>query len=748
MRLIKYPKSQLAVAVMAVTASIAQAEQTPTLLDQVTVTATRTERTLDDVASSVTVVDSDTMEKQTVQDIADVVRYEPGVNVTRDGRSGSGSFNVRGMDANRVKITVDGVDQAKAFDSTKMFLRSQRNFVDMESMKAVEIVKGPASTIHGSDAIGGVVAFVTKDPADFLNTEGDDNYASIKGGYYSANSSFAETMTLANRTGDLESLLLYTRRDGKETQSYGGADVNGDARGEADPKDTGANNVLGKFQYQLNSTNRIGLTAEWQDDKSKIDMLSMKGTQPKGNPSPYDLFKADDSTSRKRLGIFHEWDAYNTAWDTLRWTLNWQESETSQITRDDMLVDRQNQQRLKDYMYKETSWQFDLNMTKGLEFDRHNHWISYGASYERKEQENLNKTTYLENPKNEKNDTSRYAPVATVDNIGLYLQDEIGLLDDRLSITPGLRYDQFSPKTKSDRYYPQEVEDKTYDNWSAKLGTVYHFNDVFSGFAQYSQGFGTPDMFAMYFEEQVPYVVHVKPNPDLKPEKSQSYEIGFRANNTIGSAELTLFYNQYDDFIEQVYLGKTPQFPVAGVYQYQNLDDTTIKGIEFKGMLWLDETFGAPEGTRLNTAIAWSHGRGTVADKDGNLLKDEPLNSIAPLTAVVGVGYDAPSENWGSDLILTLVAAKDKDDISQTDTAANETDPNQNQFATPGYGIVDLTAYYKPRKDITINVGIFNVADKKYWAWNDVRGLAGDYQGLNRYTQPGRNYSISVKWEI
>ncbi|KEQ16451.1 TonB-dependent hemoglobin/transferrin/lactoferrin family receptor [Endozoicomonas numazuensis] len=755
-------KTHLALAVMAIATASAQAEETlpstqPTLLDQVTVSATRTEQTLDSVASSVDVTTADDIEKRMANDINDLVRYEPGVTVTDDGRTGAGSFNIRGMDANRVKITVDGVDQAKAFDSTKMFLRSQRNFIDLETIKAVEVVKGPASTVHGSDAIGGVVAFVTKDPADFLKPEGDDSYASLKGGYSSADSAFSETGTLANRSGDLESLLIYTRRDAKETQTHGGADVNGDARGEADPKDIGVNNVLGKLQYQLSDAHRIGVTAEWRELKSDTDLLSMVGVTPEGNDAPYEKFIAKDSTQRKRIGVFHDWEAFNSAFDTLHWSLNWQESETNQITNDKMGVNTETrrgfperletQERKKDYLYKETSWQFDLNMAKELSIDSVSHLFSYGLAFERKEQNNLNKTTYIQDTKNEGEEISRYAPKATVNSVGVYLQDEITLLDDRLTVTPGIRYDSFSPKTETDQYYPTEVKDKSYDNWSAKLGSVYKFTDIISGFAQISQGFGTPDMFAMYFEEKVPGIVHVKPNPNLKPEKSESIEVGLRANGSLGSAELTFFYNQYDDFIEQVYLGRNSQYR-AGIYQYQNLDDTTIKGVEFKGNLWLDEAVGAPMGTSLKTAIAWSKGKGTLTDASGSLLENEPLNSIAPLTAVIGLGYDAPSENWGGELMWTLVAEKEKDDISQNDTAADETRPNGDQFATPGYGIVDMTTYYKPVKDVTLTAGIFNIADKKYWKWDDVRGLSSTYEGLNRYTQSGRNFSVSVKWEI
>ena len=75
-------------------------------------------------------------------------------------------------------------------------------------------------------------------------------------------------------------------------------------------------------------------------------------------------------------------------------------------------------------------------------------------------------------------------------------------------------------------------------------------------------------------------------------------------------------------------------------------------------------------------------------------------------------------------------------------------DQGDDKFATPGYGLVDLTAYYKPHKDVTINAGVFNIADKQYWVWDDVRHTTASDPGLNRYTQPGRNYSVSVKWEI
>ena len=136
--------------------------------DRVQVTATRTERAASDVAATVDVIDREQLDRKLVQDIRDLVRYEPGVSVTRSAaRFGLGGFRIRGLDGNRVLIQTDGIALPKSFDIGS-FANANRNFTDLETLKRVEIVRGPASSLYGSDALGGVVAFVTKDPADYV----------------------------------------------------------------------------------------------------------------------------------------------------------------------------------------------------------------------------------------------------------------------------------------------------------------------------------------------------------------------------------------------------------------------------------------------------------------------------------------------------------------------------------------------------------------------------------------------------
>ena len=744
-------------------------DESPTLLNQVTVSATRTERQLDDVSSSVSVISAEQMEQQMARNIRDLVKYNPGVTVGSDDRFGLAGFNIRGMEENRVKITVDGVNQAKSFGYDRS-LQSQRNMFDIETMKQLEILKGPASSIYGSDAIGGVAAFVTKDPADFLNATGDDSYLSLKAGYASADSSHSETATIANRTGDFESLLVYTHRGGHETESFGGVGGLGETRERANPQDNKSDSVLGKLQYQINDDNRIGLTAEWRKAKSDTDLLAEDGEvieQCVANGAVchqriYSEQRAEDTATRQRLSFFHEWNANLMAFDEMKWSLDWQESESEQITHDRFVgrvpmgqtgIITNDDQREKNYRYTEEGIHVDAIFNKSLFAFGLDHYLTYGVNVDEVTYSNKNQTFIVDNQGRDPDEfeTEDWMPEVERRQYGLFVQNEITLLDDRLTVTPALRYDRFDEKIKSLNNYKgdaSQLNDDTMESLTGRFGAVYTLNDVWSVYGQFSQGFSAPDVFAKYFNYQMGSTVNVLANPDLKPEESNSFEIGLRANTGIASMELTAFYNKYKNFIEEGCVGTTGCSASGGTFQYQNLSTATIEGIEFKGSLLLDEWLGAPAGTRFNTAIAYAKGRGDKPGENNTTHKDEPLNSVAPLTAVLGIGYDAPAGNWGGEAVWTLVAAKDKDDISNVNDISMGGDQGADKFAPSGYGIVDLTAYYKPTDSITVNAGVFNVTDKKYFLWNDVRNITVENAGINRYTQPGRNYGVSLKWEF
>src|SRR3990172_11446170 len=150
-------------------------------LEVITVTGSKLPRSLSEVANTITVIDDQRINRELSNDIKDLVRYEPGVSVTSEaGRFGIGGFNIRGIEANRVTMELDGVPVIEGFGIGD-FASSGRNLVDTGLLKSVEILRGPASALYGSDAMGGVVAYTTRDPADFLRDA--DRYAGLHSAY-------------------------------------------------------------------------------------------------------------------------------------------------------------------------------------------------------------------------------------------------------------------------------------------------------------------------------------------------------------------------------------------------------------------------------------------------------------------------------------------------------------------------------------------------------------------------------------
>jgi hemoglobin/transferrin/lactoferrin receptor protein len=190
-------------------------------LETVTVTATRTERNVDEVPASVSVTSEQDINRTLTGGIGDLIRYEPGISVPRSvTRFGNSGFNIRGIEGNRVLIQIDGIRIPDTF-SIGSFSNATRDLVDLDALKRVEIVRGPSSSLYGSDAIGGTVSYFTKDPADYLTGDGLPFHIGLKAGYASADDSLRGGITLAGRLGKVEALVVYSRREGHEQETKG-----------------------------------------------------------------------------------------------------------------------------------------------------------------------------------------------------------------------------------------------------------------------------------------------------------------------------------------------------------------------------------------------------------------------------------------------------------------------------------------------------------------------------------------------
>ena len=329
---------------------------------------------------------------------------------------------------------------------------------------------------------------------------------------------------------------------------------------------------------------------------------------------------------------------------------------------------------------------------------------------------------------------TRDFPLTEVAQTALFVQDEIELFGGALSLSPGLRFDRFEADAEPDSIYlsgnPGSATPEDYGDSevTAKIGAVYRFNPTFSAYAGYSEGFRAPpyDDVNVGFSNFLGGYKTIA-NPDLESERSRGVEIGARYASEVLELRWSLFRNDYEDFIESFALA--PRFlrsggidPADGLRTFQSVNraNVRIQGSELGGAA----VFGGGISGRL--ALAYADGEDRAAGA--------PLSSVDPLTAVLGVGYDA--ERWGGELVGTLVQGKEAADI----------DPADGRPATAGYGIVDLLAHIELGSRARVHAGLFNLTDKTYVRWADTAGIGADAMG--RFTQPGRNAAITVRVEL
>jgi len=730
-------------------------------LQQMTVSATRNAQDVSQVPSTVTVQTREQLDRQNVNNIQELVRYEPGVSVGGTGqRSGLNGYNIRGIDGERVLTQVDGVSIPDSFFYGP-YAQTQRNYVDPEIVKRVEILRGPASVLYGSNAIGGAVSYFTLDPDDIIKP-GKDVGARLKTGYSSADDSWLTSATVAGRTGDFDGLLHLSQRNGHETESYGSHGGTGLSRTEANPEDVRTTNVLAKLGWNYADDARLGLTYERYKDDRDQNILSAVGG-PFTNGTGLGMYRSrsgNDTVTRERFGINHEFGLDALLADHVKWSLNYQVAKTDQSTEEVYFPFSRTVLRTRDTTYKDRQWVFDAQLDKAFSIGATDHLLTYGTTLKHEKVTGSRSGTGTclavggtcraigQVSTSDAQALVSDFPDPTVNTYSLFVQDEIRW--NNWTFMPGARYDYTRMEPKFTEEFLRGIQgsgtapsslddsDKKWHRVSPKFGLTYAFNDNYTWYGQYAEGFRTPTAKSMYGRFENPTLGYsVQGNPGLEPEKSKSYETGLRGNFDAGNFDVAVFYNKYRDFIDE---DAVQSANLETTFQANNIKHATIKGAEIKGRLNLDH-FGAPQGLYTQGSIAYARGRN---DDNG-----QPLNSVNPLTGVFGLGYE--QSNYGGLLSWTLVKRKTRVD----DTTFFAPDGQSSQFRTPGYGVLDLSGFYKVTDDVTVNAGLYNLTDKKYWQWDSVRGYDGQGEAgvtqpanLDRLTMPGRNFAVNVVWDI
>ncbi len=703
--------------------------------ERITVTATRTEEAIDTVPATVTVITAEDIENELATDIKDLVRFEPGVSVRSSparfgaalgstGRDGNAGFNVRGLEGNRVLIQVDGVRVADGFGFGPQAV-GRGDYVDLDLLKSVELLRGPASALYGSDGVAGAVSFITRDPDDLV---ADGNLLGVRArsAYASADDSWANSLIGATQTGDWGAMLSYTRRDSHEQGAQGENDEPNSRRTTPNPTDDTSDSYLAKLVFSPGGTHRFRLTYDRMDAETAVEVLS--GRTPAPTPpavlagsAVIDL-DATDTTTRERVAFDHSFKLGQGFVRGGQWSAYTQDSTTRQYTFEDR---NSAADRIRDNTFDNSVWGLSGQLDAALSTGPARHRILFGADHSQTEQSGLRGGTV---PPAGETFPIRAFPNTTYRLSGVFLQDEISLLDGQLRIYPALRYDAYELEPERDAFYPAgfPATPSEGDHVSPKLGIVADPVDWFGAFLTYSTGYKAPSpgqVNAGFSNLAFGYTSIA--SPDLKPETSESLEIGARLRSVswLGadwSAQASAFVADYKDFISQEVVGGsfTPTDPA--IYQYINLTQVSINGVE--------ATLNARWDNGLGLRVAASQAAGEVQGAASS-----PLESIDPAKLVTGLLYDAPGGRFGGQLIATFADGKDIGDVASPAL-----------FRPDGFSLLDLTAYWNITDRAALRVGAFNLTDEKYWWWGDVRGQSATSTILDAFTQPGRNYSASV----
>lgn len=716
-------------------------------LPEVAITATRIEERVNEVSATISVIGAQAIDRNLVTRIEDLVRYEPGVSVARDpNRFGASSFNIRGLDGNRVAVQVDGIRAPNSF-SFGSFGSASRDVVDLDAVKRVEILRGPSSTLYGSDALGGVVAYLTKDPLDYLELSRSPLYAAIKSTYSGVNAGWTNTATLAAGSSRLQGLVLVTRGTAHETENKGSNDSIGATRTAPNPQDSRSLNVLAKLAGRIDETQTLKATFEGFDKRVDTEVLSLNPMTPKTTS-----LTGADHQQRDRVSLDYAFANPQRGWLA---GVTAQAYYQSSRTDDRTLEIRANTSRgcssmsgagntcviPRAFKFDQTAVGGSAQLESLVEWAGLPQRILWGIDVASIESSSLRDARLINLTTGTVSTTiageklpARDFPNGRSLNLAAYVQDQISLADDQIVLTPGLRFDAYRLQVDPDSIYlanapagvrPSDFSDQAF---SPKLAALYRFSPTINAYGQVAAGFRTPgfdDLNAAFQNLVMQYALI--PNPDLKSETSRGIELGLKGDGAGARFGVAAYYNRYRDFIDSRVALDCPSDPrcVPGfvqTFQSVNRDRVRIWGLEARGDYAFDPQWS------VAGSLAYANGR--------SLGDDEPINSINPFTAVASLIYAAPDQSWGGAGHVKAVARKNDAARVGSDAA----------FLTPGYALVDLTAWWRWGRHVRIEAGVFNLFDRKVWSWSDVGGaaLASNSAVLDRYTQPGRYASVSL----
>lgn len=519
--------------------------QSVTRTRDVVVTATRTEHDLKDVPSSAAVVDQEDLKRTPAINVADALRDVPGVEVFDLSVPGAKRVQIRGESGQRVLVLIDGqkVSEQKSMDGAPLL-------IDPNRIERIEVIKGPASVLYGSEAIGGVINIITK--------KGGDKPISVE-----------TSVTFDSSTdGFTEYLSAFGGMNGFKYRVSGSYNDQGNRRsadGEMDDTSYMTRDTAAFLGYDAEKAS-FGVT--YEEYWSNLNAMTPEGTTG-GTLYNFDL--DIPLWERRKAGGYAEFRDVSDLVSRVRVDAYYQEVTKEMINiigvKPNAMITIDQDQRTRN---EQASWggtmQVDL-----LPHEDHHVILGYDVNLD-----DLDANTEID-MKRYMGSTliastfSSFDYDATMDTHAVYLQDEWTLPED-FTLTLGVRQ----------TWVRSELEDTNNDD--LETGTRSASHPVFSAGltwagiedttlrALFSQGYRFPNLQQLYIGTVHGGSDPTFPNSDLDPETSNNYEVGARYDNGALNLDVAFFVSNAEDYITTT--------KVTGGNQFTNVDEADTYGIE------------------------------------------------------------------------------------------------------------------------------------------------------------------------
>jgi len=711
-------------ALMALPAGAAGSED-PVELDPIVVIASKSPRPLSEVAGQVSIIDAEEIEQHVLQGLDEMLRYEPGLSAQTDGtRFGVTGINIRGIGGNRVSIELDGMPLRDGF-AIGNYSNGGQNLIESSLIERIEVLHGPASSLYGSDALAGVMSITTRDPDDLVARGDTQRWFGAEASWRGEDRSTGAGVTAAWADGDHGLMFSAMRRDGGEI-----AFSNPDGLA-SDPRDWRSEDYFFRYYFDTPSANRLRLTLEEFDRDSFTQINSLLGYARFATTT---ALSGDDHDRSSRALV--DLDFSGAGFDNGTIRVFSSEDNTNQLTREERALAALPSRYERRFEYDTRLFGLELNAFRTFVTGSASHRLGLGVELLQTHTRELRDGFQQDLSGGPINKTIlgetfplRDFPNSRVRETGVFVQDEISFGD--WDFLPALRWDRYALDPQPDAIYLEDYPETpvvglTESEVTPRLGVVHKLGSGWSAYGQYVRGFRAPPHEDVNIGLDIPvFRFRAIPNPGLRPETSEGVEFGIRQLTADRRFSLAVFETRFDDFIEsRVPIGVDPGSGYL-LFQSRNISQARIRGIDLRLEQELDSWW---PGLVFNAALYWSRG--------DNRENGQPLNSVSPPQAVLGLSWDSPGRRYFAALTGTFTRRQQRVDHSA-----------QPLFETPGWSVLDLAAGVRLAQGVSLNLSLRNLADLHYWRWPDVSRLAEADPMRALLARPGRNASLSLRFQ-